>query len=49
VDEAQRPALFEDPGGGEFVGGGRGGARVQPSEAGCQPEIHLAQHGRRPR
>jgi hypothetical protein len=48
VDEAQRPAFFEDPGGGEFVCRGRGGAGVQPGEAGGQPEVRLAQHGRRP-
>ena len=34
VDEAQRPALLKDPGGGEFVGRGRGGAGVQAGEAG---------------
>ena len=33
-DEAQRPALLEDSGGGELVGRGRGGAGVHVGEAG---------------
>ena len=48
MDEAHRPAYFENPGGGEFVGRGRGGAGVQPGEASGEPKVRLAQHGRRP-
>ena len=48
MDEAQRPAFLEDPGGGELVGRGRGGAGVHPGEAGGEPKVRLAQHGRRP-
>ena len=47
VDEAQRSALLEDPCGGELVGGGGGGTGVQAGEAGGEPEVRLAQHGRR--
>jgi len=49
VDKAHRPTRLEDPGGGQLVGRGRGGAGVQPGQAGGQPEVRLAQHSRRRR
>ena len=47
VDEPQRSAFFEDLSGGELVCRARGDAGVYPGEAGCEPEVRLAQHGRR--
>ena len=47
VHEAQRPAPLEDPGRGELVGRGCGGSWVEVGEAGREPKIGLAEHGRR--
>jgi len=49
VDEAQRPALLQDPGGGQLVGRAGGGTGIQAGQAGREPEVRLAQHGRRRR
>ena len=47
VHEAERPTLLEDPGRGELVGRGCGGSWVDGSEAGREPKVGLAEHGRR--
>jgi hypothetical protein len=47
VHEAQRPTLREDHGRGELVGRGCGGSRADVGEAGREPKIGLAEHGRR--
>ena len=47
MDEAQRPARLEDPGGGQLVGRNRGGAAIYAGEPGGKPKVSLAQHGRR--
>ena len=47
MHKAQWPTLLEDPGAGELVGRGRGGARGHAGKAGREPKVGLAEHGRR--
>ena len=49
MHKAQGPTLLEDSGRSELVSRGCGGAQVQVGKSGREPEVSLAQDGRRAR